>query len=782
MFFTLSRPLVAGVVLLVLAGSIVSLLGSGYGSSQTSVSGSSDSAPTEEVNSDEAESGGLYPSVERDLDSPVEESDAEFERQSIESPMNGGEEAGLGVDRTVHGKVVFPPSLPSGEPCELVVRVSSGDDSVEAGGRSAYELLGRSKVMEDGTFEFELPMDVQTCTVRILADRLFGAFYFSALDLQYWKESGGLVVTPSLGAHLTVQFKPRIGSNTDFLREVIGLEFFAGSPLSDEDGSGPWVEPVIPESFPVRDDYQLRLRGVAPGPFELYQLERLESRDTEWPSRSSGFDSLDAAPGQRTRLRAGEYEVWSVQLNQHATLRGRVADEDGEPIHDARIHMKYVHQGTAASDRDASNCDSDEDGEFTIEYPPDASVLLVHASSDGYASRWFTGPDVLEELPRVEDLCVIVLEEESPSEKPRRGKKAAFEPGALECQLVTAGGNAITDVNVWIRRNPGRRRIGSRLRLDQHADRYSLTGIAPGMYRIEVEGRELTVAQPVDVQILPGEALSAGELVVVEGVELKVIPTSQSNGDDAPVWLSHLKGQYTRPSESLRKENIHSFGFVEPGEVLLSTEYAELGHRIVSYVVTEGSANTVDLNGLPPAVTRMTCTVSSGGTPMSGVTVHVEASDQVIIRGRTDIAGEVTFLHELVGSIQLHAPAYGTRWSVAIPEGEAEARVRVELPSGSLWVPFPLSFAPWGHACSLIRESDADQLESGLETFRQLNDLTIQGAMRFHDRLFMEFVESGRYRLIVTERLDGGRVRLVDQTAPFETSGSKGEVIRPVWE
>ncbi len=311
----------------------------------------------------------------------------------------------------------------------------------------------------------------------------------------------------------------------------------------------------------------------------------------------------------------GEARVWNAVLQPQPSIRGRVIDDEGQPIQNWRTAL--IKPGD--SGHWLRNCRTDSDGRFELRDPPRETIDL-ELQSPGLGD---TGPVVLVKDVRAgeEELVLRVSRDRMPTASIRgRITDSDGRPCATGRMRYVAEDNPN---RFWSKRASadGTFRIGP---------------VRPVRYRLFASDNHLSWDDLGEVETAAGTTKELGDIVLEPCGTLVVNPTpavtegityslAQRRGDERLIFY---------PWHGL-PDRIQ----LRPGDFVLQAQGSNYESEKVSLRITSGGATTVDL----PLVSRMSHAlefVCPDGAKVSKVDVELRRCDDGAIKQTFSVSSD----------------------------------------------------------------------------------------------------------------------------------------------
>jgi protocatechuate 3,4-dioxygenase beta subunit len=351
------RKLTFALVALVVAGAIGYLLWSTSSSDAPRTveraTGPETAQPAAASDAPKSGPGVAEPAIAAPLEAPVDERSAAASAARTD----------VTIKARLKGRVALPTRTPADEELEVFAVASAQErralarlaqDETDA---PSKELLGRAPVAADGTFE--LPLAQESGTVHVFA---FGRYASSRASVPATLDTAGAAEELSVPVELGTWIRGTLAlpANADETeREALGEVVISiaggGADWNTQMGGGGNGED---RSVRSRDGKTFELRSLF-GTSKFALFARPEGKPDALPRFAAGrSEPADASPGARRDV--------TIAFSRGGTLNGRVVDENGAPVADAKLEAQVDPKMMGMGGDVARETKSGADGTFAL--------------------------------------------------------------------------------------------------------------------------------------------------------------------------------------------------------------------------------------------------------------------------------------------------------------------------------------------------------------------------------------------------------------------------------
>lgn len=316
-------------------------------------------------------------------------------------------------------------------------------------------------------------------------------------------------------------------------------------------------------------DGNFRLAGLEREPHTVTVLvsERLDrtarkSRRVAWTARATGL----RVPAENVEL----------VLSPGSVVRGRVVDDDGEPVANAEVVANP--DASAHTDDSARSVTADASGRFELEAVRDGGW---HAVARRPSAAFSEPVSFVVEAPDVPEVVIVV---------PRSARIAGR---VLDASGVPVAG-AVVDLEAG---GPGEKRSWVPDGASAADGTFAVDGLPPGLVRVRARKDGYARSIEVVVELDASEPTSGVDLVLRAGGTIEGVVLA-ADGTPIPVETVHMSRDDMWPTPSVRTDERGRFRFehVEPGKVWLSRAgELVLPWTVEPTVVEDGATSRVEL-------------------------------------------------------------------------------------------------------------------------------------------------------------------------------------------
>ncbi len=422
-----------------------------------------------------------------------------------------------------------------------------------------------------------------------------------------------------------------------------------------------------------------------------FQITGLESKKYAIRARKAGRGTLGAKANFYASLPAVEAGTAGLRLDLEAPhlLKGRVLDEQGQPVTAFRIKGKAVESGGPEESQKFTS----DDGTFQFEKLGSGRWRITAAAEGFHQDESHT-----VQLPSGDTPLVIVLQRE----------------GSIAGQVLSPGGTPLPGAIVRANTGKGQRGFGGNRGPRAEADEeglYLLEDLNPGTYQVTASAPGWADNEQVLVDITPGLAAEGIVLQLRRGGSISGIVLES---DGSPMtgrnvhWGSNAMAFGSRGETKTDNAGRFEFKNVTPGQwqVSAAPSFEEMGDRmqgrsmdamgdVMSDMLTQAvqvieRENThVELGGEPKAPVVLRGRVLYQGRPKPDAQVVAVAEGKAVMQGmKTDRSAadgsfEITVDRPGAYILSAQADTLGMETLVDVPSA-SDLTIDLIIPSGGI--------------------------------------------------------------------------------------------------